>query len=211
VTPTVAIGVVADARRDGMGVGLATEVDADYVGLDDGTLGCRGNHMAAWNWHAALEADWHVVLEDDALPIPQFRSQLTAALEVAPEPIVSLYLGGGYADDIRVRTAVSKADRTGAHWLLTSGTVLSAVALAVRDDLVGPMITGLGYRQRHAIDRAMSLWARGSGRRVAYAVPSLVDHADVTSLVAPHRRRSPRRALRVGPHEQWSNRTMLMV
>lgn len=208
---TVAIAVVADVRRGGMGRDLAEQVKADHISGDDGTLGCRGNHVKAWTWHAKNPADWHLVLEDDAQPVPDFRAQLDAALDAAPANIVSLYLGGGYIDDILVKNSIEKAERTGADWITTQGRVLSAVAVAMRHDMVAPMLTGLDTRRGHAIDRAMSLWTRGFAQRVAYPVPSLVDHADQPSLVRPHRRCAPRRAMRVGGHEHWGSKTIFMV
>lgn len=209
---TVRIAVVSHVARQEAARDLAAAVGADHISVDDGTLGCRANHLAAWGWHVAHPADWHVVLEDDAVPVEGFRDQLDAALAVAPANIVSLYLGGGYADDAWTSAAVDRAVRTGAHWLVTHGRVLSAVALAVRTPLVELMALELTHMYKsQAVDRALGLWARSNAHEVAYAVPSLVDHADGPSLVLPHRRRAPRRAFRVGEHEQWSNKTILMV
>lgn len=211
---SIAVTIVADSRRGDMGVALARQVGAEVIHLDDGTLGCRGNHNQAWNWHANHPADWHVVLEDDAVPVPDFRSQLVDALAAAPTAtasVVSLYLGSGYIDDWKVKHSIEKAQRVGADWLLTQGRVLSAVALAIPGNVIPQLQKGLASRKSHAIDSALSLWARGNAHHVAYAVPSLVDHADERSLATPLRRRGPRRALSVGVHECWSNKTMFMV
>lgn len=208
---TIAIGVVAHRSRIEAARKLVRDVDADHYSVDEGNLGCRANHMQVWRWHAAHPADWHVVLEDDAKPVPEFRAQLDAALDVVPTAVASLYLGGGYTDDRMVRMAIERADRVGAHWLLTHGRVLSAVAIAVRGDMVPMLLKGLNCRSAHAIDKSLGLWARGNGQQVAYAVPSLVDHADEQSLATPFRRRGPRRALSVGTHERWSNKTIFMV
>ena len=209
---TTRIGIVAHIAREAAARELVRKVDADHCSVDCGELGCRTNHLAVWADHVAHPADWHVVLEDDAVPVDNFRVQLDAALAAAPARIVSLYLGGGYIDDPYTKAVVDRATGVGAHWVITHGRVLNAVAIAVRGDLVESMTLELRHMYKtQAIDRAMGLWARASAHEVAYTVPSLVDHADGDSLVLPHRRRAVRKAFRTGEHEQWSNKTMLMV
>jgi len=206
----ISIGVVADARRGEMGTRLARQVEADYLSVDSGSLGCTGNHSAVWKWHADHPADWNVVLEEDALPVDRFRDQLTAALAVAPASIVSLYLGRGYIEDRRMEALLHSADTTGSHWVVAHGRILHAVALAVRGDLLPSMTTRFPLRRTQQIDRVLSQWARSHGHRVAYSVPSLVDHADEPSLVTRYRR-LPRKAWRIGSRDDWSDRMIRMV
>lgn len=199
----VKIAVVADSRRGDMGANLASKVNADHLSIDDGTLGCSGNHLAAWRFLAEslVPADTHaVVLEDDAVPVDDFREQLASALAVAPAPIVSFYLGNGYSSDLLTKSVLSKADAVGAQWIVTHGRVLHAVALAVRRELLPLMIEGVGLSR--GIDGELSRWARRNGHSVAYSNPSLVDHCDEPSLVSRHRR-APRRAWRVGRNDAW--------
>lgn len=208
------IGVVGDARRGDMAQDLFDEVSADILTLDTGTLGCTGNHALMWRQLAESPADWNVVLEDDAIPVEGFRDQLDAALAVAPSPIVSLYLGTGYIDDSSTAAILNRADQLGAHWLVTPGRVLHAVALAIRGDLVGSLVESAlpaaGRPATKPIDRAIANWARARGHRVAYSVPSLVDHADEKSLVTRYRR-TPRKAWRVGTRDAWCDKMMCMV
>lgn len=199
------IAVVADERRGDMGQKLAESIDADLMSVDDGTLGCSGNHISAWEALAeSLEPeDTHaVVLEDDAVPVDGFREQLASALSLAPAPIVSLYLGTGYSSDRLTESVLKKADAIGAQWIVTRGRVLHAVALAVRRELLPSMIESAG--QTGGIDGQLSRWARRNGHAVAYSNPSLVDHADDPSLVCKYKR-SERRAWRVGAHNPWSD------
>ncbi|AXH69140.1 glycosyltransferase [Mycobacterium phage NiebruSaylor] len=201
------IGIVADARRDGAGEMLAAKVQADYLSIDQGELGCAQNHAKVWRTLAALsEGHSHcVVLEDDAVPVDGFRDQLDAALEAAPAPIVSLYLGRGYIGDRYMSGHIARADQLNAHWL-TSPAIMHAVALAVRTDLLPGLVTALPSKDQ-AIDRTLSLWARRQGHRVAYTHPSLVDHDDGPSLVSRYKR-AERRAWRVGGRDVWRNKTI---
>lgn len=118
-----------------------------------------------------------MVLEDDALHVSSWHAQLEAALETAPTPIVSFYLGR-----LRPPTcldALDKADANDAHWIV-SNHCLHAVALAIRTELVDDMLRAL--RAYLPIDQAIGRWARQRAHEVAWA-PSLVDHADIGSLI----------------------------
>lgn len=183
-----------------MGAKLSDQVSAQFLSVDNGTLGCTGNHLAAWKWHADNPSRWAVVLEEDAVPVDDFREQLTAALDVAPAPIVSLYLGTGYIEDARTAALLKHADAADTNWIITRGRVLHAVALAVRHDVLSSMICDL--HRSAQIDRELSRWARRRGYDVAYSHPSLVDHADIPSLVTRYRR-SQRRAWHLGTRNEW--------
>jgi hypothetical protein len=205
---TISIGIISDTRRKDMGERLADRVDADFLSVDDGSLGCTQNHARAWRQHAMNPADWNLNLEDDAVPVEQFRDQLAKALSVAPTPIVSLYLGGGYISDDLTRALLDDASTVGAHWAVTHGAIFHAVALAVRQDILAPMIEYLGT-QTDAVDSMLSTWALSNSYEIGYSIPSLVDHADEKSLVTKYRR-SPRRAFLTGRRDEWSSKLIPM-
>lgn len=207
--PVISIAVVADIRRDGMGQRLAEQVSADHLSVDEAMMGCTKNHVSVWKWHAENPADWYVVLEDDAIPVADFRAQLTEALRVAPAPIVSLYLGRGSIDDLRTGVFMNRADLLDVNWIVTQGRIMHAVALAVRSDLLPDLIANLPAGDQ-PIDRHLSLWARRSAHRVAYSNPSLVEHADGESLVTRYRR-VERRAWRAGARDAWCDKMMTMI
>jgi len=210
--PEIRIGIVGHVQREEMALDLYNQVDADFLSIDplDG-IGCLANHLAVWRWHADNPgSDFCLVLEDDAVPVEDFRHQLAAALAVAPTPIVSLYLGRGYIGDTQLSASVRRAEATGSHWLLADHRLLHAVGLAVRRELLPSMITELSRRthlpraRSGPIDHMLGQWARRNHHEVAYTVPSLVDHADGPSLVMRHRR-APRTAWRTGGREQWTS------
>lgn len=201
----ISIVIVAHTARRDAATELATLVNADEILTDDGTLGCEGNHRRAWEWHAEnTPHDWAVVLEDDAVPVPDFTQQLAAALRVAPTPIVSLYLGTGNPTiwQPRITRAINTAGQ--ANWLV-SNTLLHAVAVAIRADLLPTHID-----TRMPIDNAISNWAKRHDHLVAYTLPSLVDHADTQPVITQRYDRKPRdlprRAHRVGTRAHWTRR-----
>lgn len=204
----ISIGIISDSRRKGMGARLADRVGADFLSVDDGSLGCTQNHARAWRQHATNPADWNLNLEDDAVPVEKFRDQLDKALEVAPTPIVSLYLGGGYIGDNLTEALLGNASTIGAHWAVAHGTILHAVALAVRREILAPMIEYLGTRTE-AVDSTLSSWALSNSYQISYSIPSLVDHADEKSLVTKYRR-TPRRAFLTGQRDEWCSKLILM-
>jgi GR25 family glycosyltransferase involved in LPS biosynthesis len=205
----VHVGIVGHVQREEMATKLYDEVGADFLSIDPGGLGCLANHLNVWRWHADSSCDFAVTLEDDAVPIGDFRHQLAAALAVAPTPLVSLYLGRGYIGDSRLSAWVRRAEAVDAHWLLGEWRVLHAVGLAVRWELVTSLTMALARRNRTPVDGAISQWARRDRHEVAYTMPSLVDHRDESSLVMRHRR-APRTAWRVGGHDQWTSASIPM-
>lgn len=201
-----AVAIVAHTARRTAAEHLAHTLQADYVAMDDGTLGCEANHLRAWDWHQHnTTTEWSIVLEDDAIPAPDFRDQLAAALAVAPSSIVSLYLGTGNPPHWQphVRNAIAAAGD--ACWL-TSHNLLHAVGVAIRTELLPMQLD-----QHMPIDTAISNWAKRYGHRVAYTLPSLVDHADTTPVITTRHdgrpRTAPRHAHRHGSRDHWTATT----
>lgn len=170
--------------------------------MDDGALGCNRNHLKAWTWLQDSPQPWSVVLEDDAVPVEDFRTQLTQALQVAPHPVVSLYLGTGHPihQQSRIKRALDRA--ADAHWL-TGTTVNHAVALAIKTELIPQMLPRI-TRSNYPIDQAISMWAK----HCAYTLPSLVNHNDHPSLSGRRRSQYLRHAWCTGTHEQWNDQTV---
>ena len=198
---TYRIAVVAHTARLAQAEQLANQVGAVYMTIDDGTLGCNRNHTKAWQWHHRnTTTPWAIALEDDAQPIKDFHNQLTQALTHTPTPITSLYLGRQRPPQwqAHIRRATHKADQMGATYI-THTHLLHAVAVAIRTDLLGPLLT---HHTTKPIDEHITHWAMEHGHSIAYTWPSLVDHADGPTLVSHrdgHRRTPGRRAWRTGP------------
>lgn len=160
-------------------------VGAAYMTIDNGKYGCEGNHRRAWEYLAKHNtSEWSIVLEDDAIPVPEgFNEQLAQVLDNAPTPIVSLYLGKLRPPHWQsaIRQAVEQATTQDSHYLV--GThLLHAVAVAIRTDLLADMLTSTATTQ-HAWDFRIAAWALERGHAVSYTFPSLVDHADGDTVV----------------------------
>lgn len=147
-----------------------------------------GSRALATAW-----GDWHCVLQDDAIPIPDLRTHIEHAIAFAPQrTAISLYVGTLRPHAQRVARAVAEADITGASWL-SAPTLYWGVAVLIPTEGI-PAI--LNTPSRMPYDRRIGEIFRSQHRPVLYTWPSLVDHADTPSLL--HDRGGERRAHRVG-------------
>lgn len=205
------VGVVAHESRLLRAKQLSELVAADVIEVDDNSLrlGCEANHRRVWRSLSEQSTQpWLVVLEDDAQPVDDFRDQLSQALSVAPAPYVSLYLGKGFPRhwQQRIGETIEAATPT-TCWATTSGWMLHAVGVAVRADLVPAMLTHLDRALGVPVDQAIGQHARNTNQRVAYTLPSLVDHADIPTIHT-HQDGQPRtpgrKAWTAGKRPRWT-------
>lgn len=200
---TTSVAVVAHPARLTRALRLRDQVQADHVSVDELGRGEQWNHQEALEVLARQpeQADWLVLLEDDAIPCSGFRAQLDRALEHAPAGIVSLYLGTGrWAGTVPrqheqvVRGLIEDADRDGSRWI-TAGSLWHAVGVAIPREHAAALLRHLRGSTRPT-DEAVSDWCRRHRVAVHYTHPSLVDHRDEPRLVQARERHVPRRAWR---------------
>jgi hypothetical protein len=181
-----------------------------YIEMDPGRLGCTRNHINAWqHHHNHTTLDWALVIEDDALPIPDFATQTALALGAAPTPIVSLYLGRQRPPQHQptIMAAVKNATENHHAWI-TSPTLYHCVAVAIRTSHLGSLVRFIDHNPycHLDIDEAITEWARYHNHLIAYTQPSLVDHRD-QGTIAKHRDGAPREtgrtAYQTGPRDDW--------
>ena len=204
--------MVAHTSRAGHAKALAQQVKADFISFDNGLLGCDGNHNTVQHHLANLPSTWSLVLEDDAVPVESFRTQLEAALPMAPSPIVSLYYGRKRPPhwQTRMAKALQIAEGCDASWIVAS-RLLHAVGYAIRTELLPSL---LDHDSDLPSDQHISNWAIRYGHLVSYTVPSLVDHADWPTIVdhPDGDRRTPgRTAWKAGTREHWSTSTVSLM
>lgn len=203
--------IVAHISRSEHAHELCDQVNAVYMTMDNGALGCTRNHLKAWTYLCERNPEpWSVVLEDDALPVADFTTQLAAALAAAPSPVVSLYLGTSYPPHLqdRIQQVTTQADREHACWIRLHH--MHGVATAIQTSHL-PDLTKYLSKTRLPIDDSIREWARHRGITPAFTWPSLVDHRDQPSIVnhpdgAP--RTAPRHAWRTGGRDHWTQRSI---
>lgn len=210
---TLTTAVVAHRARQAHAEALADLTSAETF-WDDGTLGCEANHRRAWQWLEPKGTDWGVVLEDDALPVQGFNSQLEQALIAAPTPIVSLYLGRRRPPDWQsnIHRGTTEADKHDAHFI-TATHLIHAVGVAIRTALIPDMLDHT-YQSVRPWDFAIAAWAVTREHMVSYTWPSLVDHRDQGTLFRHKDKmeRTPGRvAWRTGTRESWATKAVPMI
>lgn len=207
------IGVVAHTGRSEQAWAMFESIHGRVISLDDGTLGCNGNHIRVMTdlreWYP--DAQWYVFLEDDAEPVEGFRRQLIEALAYAPTDVVSLYLGTSnpvhWQPTIERTMALSQDE----SWIV-SDFLLHAVGYAINVDVIDDLVQFLNPFSRVPIDEQISTYCRYNSVRVSYTLPSLVDHKDGPTVIDRHAdgapRLLPRKAWRLGTREEWSSRSI---
>jgi len=132
------------------------------------------------------DADWHLLLQDDAWPCADLLAGLENALErVPPDAVVSAYLGRGGATPARWGRMAAQADRTGASFVV-SWKLMWGVAIILPTKRIGEMIERADRMAGVTDDMRVAGWADRTRTDVWYTWPSLVDHRPVPSLTKHH-------------------------
>ena len=167
---------------------LLSALDRDVPVYWDDEGKASGNGDRVWRtarggWSLAdPAADWHALIQDDALPCADFLAGLELALEhVPPDAVVSPYLGTGRNVPIRWEAMARAADSAGAPWV-RSQKLMWGVCIVLPVKLIGEMITHSDKRAGVPDDMRVAGWAERTRREVWYTWPSLVDHRPVPSL-----------------------------
>lgn len=179
------VAIVAHPQRGNMACDLAAKTEAARVVLDSKGIGCEANHVRALQLAANGGLDWLVILEDDAIPVDDFRAHVGAALGCARSPLVSLYVGTGHnaAVQAALRAACADADSWGAAWL-RSDALTAGVGYAVHRSVVCRLLDAIDKPEGPELPRRITAWAQAAHVQVHYTWPSLVDHKDGWSTIA---------------------------
>jgi hypothetical protein len=200
---------VAHTARSTQAHNLALATGAAFICEDDGSLGCASNHTKAWWQLALVDTEWVLLLEDDAIPVDDFRTQLEQALAVAPSPVVSLYLGTSRPKhwQLFVTQAVQCANQADASWI-TATHLLHCVGVVVRTELAPLMADWCTHLDQPLDDHPVG------DHMVAYTWPSLVDHRDDTPVVIHpdgQPRDKPRKAHHAGTSDTWTSTSVAII
>lgn len=203
---TLSIAIMAHPRRRQAAERLARQVDADDVVWDtnDNEWDTGARAIATYS----PTATHHLVLQDDALPIDDFRRHATAAIEQHPDDLVSFYLGTSRPKEWQplVDDACMQAETVGASWI-TASKLLHGVAIAMPTARIPDLLTWCEKPVVPYDYRIGMYWHYVLDRPIFYTWPSLVDHDDGPTLVDHgdgDDRTEPRRARLTGWPQTWN-------
>lgn len=137
------------------------------------------------SWLAGLnKADWHLVIQDDALLSPDFYENLEGLIRALPvKSVVSLYTGKVRPLADRVTAAVKKAPDGSflQHYMMMWG-----VAIAMPTSHIPHMLDFLDEPKYNdtKYDIRIGIFYQRNRLPIYYSMPSLVDHDDdIGSLI----------------------------
>lgn len=131
------------------------------------------------------KADWHVVIQDDAIISDNFYKNLVAALKNVPlRSLVSLYTGKVRPIQGRVKLAFNNATIHNKSWL-SFQTLLWGVGIAIPTEDINPMLKYVSG-SREVYDRKIGEYYKHLNQPVYYTAVSLVDHNDSLDSIMKH-------------------------
>lgn len=160
------------------------------------------NCRRAWEMHDP-GADWHLVLQDDAVVCRDLLAGIARGLNAVPEQsIVSLYMGTTRPLPRLWTRLAQRAHDEGASWCVGPRSVWG-IALALPVELIGQMLDYCDHQGSVPDDMRIGRWARKNRLEAWFPWPSLVDHAPGPSLVGHHLERSAHRLLEGSALRDW--------
>lgn len=128
------------------------------------------------------KADWHMVVQDDAILSPGLYDNLCGAIATVPQKsLISLYTGTSRPLGKRVKVAVDKVvDETWLqYWLLMWG-----VGILLPSTHIEPLIDFVADRTE-PYDTRIGIFYQRNRLPVYYTMPSLVNHDDEMGTLLP--------------------------
>lgn len=190
------ICIVAHHARRAQAERLAADLDAHVI-MDEVGLGALWGHRKALEW-ASQQNERVVIMEDDALPVAEFRAKAQAWLDAMPNDLVSFYLGTGRPPQYQPQ--IAHALRRADQWRETHITLpqlIHGVCYSIPTDKVEAALSKIPASG--AADFAIgNAWQQVTRSPVIYPVCSLVDHDDGPSV-----EKHPDGQTRVEPRRAW--------
>ena len=164
---------------------LLERVPTALVKRDPDRLGAWSTAKRCWQSGVASDADWIVVLNDDADPCPDFATVVEAALAARdPRDPVCFYAAHPKAADLGARWYTTHDDLVGVGCALSREAAAEFLAWVDEHPKLGDF----------SDDGRVNLWAIATGRRIHTTLPSLVDHQlpdeSMVGTVEQHARRA---------------------
>lgn len=168
----ISVAIMAHPSRQTWADALGEQLDAPVVYDTDGV-----------EWHtgrrALLEhdpgAEWHVVVQDDALICDEFTRAVETILEHVDGQPVGLYVGTVRPQRFLVERALAAAQRAGLRWIDWEGPKWG-VAVAIPTGQIPALVADADLDPHPHYDARLRRHYKRSGITCRYPVPSLVDH-----------------------------------
>lgn len=193
--------VVAHPDRLHRAQRLGLEIGASKFAVDASGAGEWANHRDALLLGAHSGASHVLCIEDDAVPVPNLLEETRKAVEVRPNACISLYVGTGRPRQIGVRNAIRRAEALCLDWLSADSLCWGVAFIMPTSDISNMLEWAKGSRL--PTDQRIGAWYRSQQRPVFYTWPSLVDHADIPSVIKGRPRPEKRVAHRVGTRDAY--------
>lgn len=207
----ISIAIMAHPKRKEMAESLFKQLDEmNFVSCEL----VMDNKDYEWNTGVralqakAPNADWHLVIQDDAIISENFYQNVKRALEEVPErTCVSFYFGSGSPFPEKTERQFKSASDKGISWIRTA-TLFWGVCIAVPADETEKIIT-FGAGSSRLYDNRVGLYFFNQGRAVYNLVPSIVDHSQGESLLE-HGKDLVRKAYRFETQDIVANKRILI-
>lgn len=182
--PTMSVSIMAHPKRAEWVGELEEFFGGCPVAMDDGR-GLIANGRAAWELHDP-EADYHLVIQDDAVPCDDFLTEARNHLATLEVPgAMSFYFSGKRHFK---RIAEGRMERGKARGRLRWGP-----AIALPTSWIPAMLRHYDGGTRAQYDARIGDWLKHAGVACSYPLPSLVEHRGTESLLG-NEHRGERRA-----------------
>ncbi len=166
--------------------------------MDEGNCGALWGHTRALRLCEPLN-ERCIIMEDDALPVDDFRAKALVWMDEYPDSLLSFYLGTGRPPQYQAQIAHALTYADDPDAVICLPQLIHGVCYSIPKQFVGAVVDGLPLIG--AADFAVgNAWRSVTGQPVVYPVRSLVDHDDLPSVeVHPdgQKRTEPRRAWRL--------------
>lgn len=140
----------------------------------------------AWSMHDP-ESDFHILLQDDAIPCLDFLAGMAQALEHVPDyACVCPYLGKGRNVPSRWRTMADSADEKQASWV-RSYVLMWGVSIVAPTRFIPDMIKWCNRKSGMPDDMRVGRWFQRQKIDTWYTWPSLIDHSAQGESLTKHR------------------------
>ena len=123
------------------------------------------------------EAEWHVVVQDDAILCRGFTGQVERALEELDQGPAAFYMGQtGRFNGTSVRAMMDKARRKAQRWIVASGPRWGPAVAVQTTDIPAMIEHGDNVEKINNYDLRMESYFQSIGRQCHYSAPCLVQH-----------------------------------